>query len=173
MRTRAKAVNFGVIYGQGDSGLAKSIGISRNEAESFIAAYFRRYEGVRRFMNQTLLNARASETVRSMLGRRRILPDIGSGNRARRLAAERIAMNMPIQGTAADLLKLSMLALREPPTPGTRMVLTVHDELVFEVPEAEVDEAKARIKHAMQNVYPLSVPLVVDVADGPNWNAAK
>src|SRR5690606_276626 len=139
MRRRAKAVNFGVIYGQGENGLAKSLGITRAEAASFIAAYFRRHEGVRRFMNQTLDAARAGEAVRTMLGRRRMVPDIRSGNRSARLAAERIAMNMPIQGSAADVLKLAMLALAEPVTPGTRMILTVHDELVFEVPDAEVE----------------------------------
>ncbi len=171
-RTRSKAVNFGVIYGQGDSGLAKSLGISRAEAGNFIAAYFRRYEGVRHFMNQTLEQARAGETVRSLLGRRRLVPEISSGNRAKRLAAERIAMNMPIQGTAADLLKLAMLALRTPPTPGTRMILTVHDELVFEVPEAELAEAKLNIQKTMETVYPLNVPLVVDVGHGRNWKEA-
>src|SRR6478735_2193516 len=171
-RTRAKAVNFGVIYGQGDSGLSKSLGIPRAEASSFIAAYFRRYEGVRRFMNETLECARAGEAVRSLLGRRRLLPTIRSANRAERLAAERIAMNMPIQGTAADLLKLAMLALKEPPTPGARMTLSVHDELVFEVPEAEVPEAEAKIKAAMEHVYELAVPLTVEVGHGPNWNDA-
>ncbi|HEX2674594.1 MAG TPA: DNA polymerase I [Polyangiaceae bacterium] len=171
-RTRAKAVNFGVIYGQGDSGLSKSLGIARAEASSFIAAYFRRYEGVRRFMNETLERARAGEAVRSLLGRRRLLPTIRSANRAERLAAERIAMNMPIQGTAADLLKLAMLALKDPPTPGARMTLSVHDELVFEVPEAEVAEAEAKIKVAMENVYQLAVPLIVEVGHGPNWNDA-
>ena len=171
-RTRAKAVNFGVIYGQGDSGLSKSLGIPRAEASSFIAAYFRRYEGVRRFMNETLERARAGEAVRSLLGRRRLLPTIRSANRAERLAAERIAMNMPIQGTAADLLKLAMLALNEPPSPGARMTLSVHDELVFEVPEAEAAEAEAKIKAAMEQVYELAVPLIVDVGHGPNWNAA-
>jgi DNA polymerase I len=171
-RTRAKAVNFGVIYGQGESGLAKSLGISRDEAGRFIAAYFRRYEGVRHFMDRTLEAARAGEAVRSLLGRRRLLGDIRSGNRARRFAAERIAMNMPIQGSAADLLKLAMLSLARPPTPGARMVLTVHDELVFEVPQGEVDEACHVIREKMENVYPLKVPLVVDVGHGPNWNAA-
>ncbi len=171
-RTRAKAVNFGVIYGQGDSGLSKSLGIPRAEASSFIAAYFRRYEGVRRFMNETLERARAGEAVRSLLGRRRLLPTIRSANRAERLAAERIAMNMPIQGTAADLLKLAMLALKEPPTPGARMTLSVHDELVFEVPEAEVPEAEAKIKAAMEHVFELAVPLTVEVGHGPNWNDA-
>lgn len=171
-RTRAKAVNFGVIYGQGESGLAKSLGISRDEAGRFIAAYFRRYDGVRRFMDHTLEAAREGEAVRSLLGRRRLLPDIRSGNRARRFAAERIAMNMPIQGSAADILKLAMLALSMPPTPGARMVLTVHDELVFEVPEAEVEEACRVIREKMEGVYPLEVPLVVEVKAGPNWNEA-
>ncbi len=171
-RRRAKAVNFGVIYGQGDSGLAKSLGIARAEASSFIAAYFRRYEGVRRFMDETLEHARAGESVRTLLGRRRLLPDIHSGNRARRLAAERVAMNTPIQGTAADLLKMAMLALAEPVVPGARMILTVHDELVFEVPEEQVEAAMARVKDAMEHVYPLDVPLTVEVGHGKNWNDA-
>ncbi len=171
-RTRAKAVNFGVIYGQGESGLSKALGIKRSEAAEFIAAYYRRYEGVRRFMAETLERARTGEAVKSALGRRRLLPAIRSANRSERLAAERIAMNMPIQGTAADILKLAMLALQKPVTPGTRMILTVHDELVFEVPEAEVAEAEQKIRSAMQTVFPLSVPLVVDVGHGPNWNDA-
>ena len=123
-------------------------------------------------LDETLVQAQQSESVRSLLGRRRLVPEIRSANRAKRLAAERIAMNMPIQGTAADLLKLSMLRLASPVTPGTRMVLTVHDELVFEVPNDEVTEAKRRIREIMEQVYELSVPLVVDVGHGPNWNAA-
>ena len=145
LRRRAKAVNFGVIYGQGDSGLAKSLGIGRAEASSFIAAYFRRYRGVRSFMDETLEHARAGGSVRTILGRRRLVPDLHSANRAKRFAAERIVMNTPIQGSAADLLKLAMLALSEPVTPGARMILTVHDELVFEVPKNEVAEACARV----------------------------
>jgi DNA polymerase-1 len=171
-RTRAKAVNFGIIYGQGESGLAKVLGIPRAEAARFIAAYYQRYEGVRRFMNETLDRARDGESVRSLLGRRRLVPAIKSGNRAERLAAERIAMNMPIQGSAADILKLAMLALKTPVTPGARMILSVHDELVFEVPEAEADEAKAKIQSAMQSAYELAVPLTVDVGVGRDWNAA-
>ena len=107
-----------------------------------------------------------------MFGRRRLVPDIRSANRAKRLAAERIAMNAPIQGTAADILKLAMLKLREPPTPGTKMVLTVHDELVFEVPEGEIQEALPRIKSAMENVHPFDVPLVVEAGAGRSWKDA-
>jgi DNA polymerase-1 len=171
-RTRAKAVNFGIIYGQGESGLAKALGIPRAEAASFIAAYYQRYHGVRRFMNETLERARTGEAVRSVLGRRRLVPAIRSANRAERLAAERIAMNMPIQGSAADILKLAMLALGAPVTPGAKMILSVHDELVFEVPDGEVEAAKEAIRSAMQSAYELVVPLTVDAGSGPNWNAA-
>nr|HMR10388.1 DNA polymerase [Polyangiaceae bacterium] len=171
-RRRAKAVNFGVIYGQGESGLAKSLGIARAEAASFIEAYFKRYEGVRTFMDRTLSSARESDSVRTLLGRRRLVPDVRSGNRARRLAAERIAMNAPIQGTAADLLKLAMVALAAPVTPGSHMVLTVHDELVFEVPEAEVAAACQQIREKMEGVWELKVPLSVDIGHGASWNDA-
>jgi DNA polymerase-1 len=171
-RTRAKAVNFGIIYGQGEGGLSKVLKVSRAEAAGFIAAYFQRYQGVRRFMNETLERARGGESVRSLLGRRRLLPQIRSGNRAERLAAERIAMNMPIQGSAADILKLAMLALRKPVTPGARMLLSVHDELVFEVPLEELEEAKRGIKAAMESAYALAVPMTVDVGSGPNWYSA-
>lgn len=172
LRSRAKAVNFGVIYGQGESALAKSLGIPKQEAARFIAAYFRRYDGVRTFMEETLEHAREGNAVHSLLGRRRTVPDIKSGHRGRRLAAERIAMNMPIQGSAADILKLAMLKLAKPITPGARMVLTVHDELVFEVPEAEVQDAIPRIKSAMESAYELTVPLIVEVGHGKNWNSA-
>ncbi len=172
MRAQSKAVNFGVIYGQGESGLSKAVGIPRADAARFIAAYFRRYEGVRRYLDGVLETARKGDGVTTVLGRRRNVPDIKSGNRARRLAAERIAMNMPIQGSAADILKLAMLALRKPVTPGTRMVLTVHDELVFEVPNSEVEEAALRIRAAMEGAYALDVPLTVSVGHGSNWNSA-
>ncbi|MGC4066514.1 MAG: DNA polymerase [Polyangiaceae bacterium] len=169
MRRQAKAVNFGVIYGQGESGLASALGIPRHQAGEFIAAYYRKYVGVRRFMNETLEHARHGKAVRSLLGRRRLFNEIDNANRSVRLAAERMAMNMPIQGTAADLLKLAMLKLDEPITPGARMIMSVHDELVFEVPDAEVDLAKARISEVMQHVMDLSVPLEVDVGSATNW----
>jgi DNA polymerase-1 len=169
MRRQAKAVNFGVIYGQTESGLAQVLGIPRAEASSFIATYFQLHEGVRHFMNDVLDRARQGQAVSTLLGRRRLLPEISSSNRATRLAAERMAMNMPIQGTAADLLKLAMLRLETPPSNGARMVLTVHDELVFEVPEEEQTEAIANLRESMQSVLALSVPLVVDIGAGNNW----
>jgi len=171
-RRRSKAVNFGVIYGQGEQGLAKSLGITRAEAGEFIAAYFRRYQGVREFMQKTLTEARQTATVRTLLGRLRRVPDILTHHQGRRAAAERVAMNTPIQGTAADLLKLAMLKLASPVTPGTRMILTVHDELVFEVPTAEVETALVLIKERMESIYSLAVPLVVDVGHAPAWDEA-
>ncbi|MCA9620044.1 MAG: DNA polymerase I, partial [Myxococcales bacterium] len=133
MRAQSKTVNFGVIYGMGPVALGKRLSITRNEAKGFIDAYFERYDGVRRFMDETLEEAKRTKGVRTLLGRRRLLPDLLSTNHAKRAYAERIAQNTPIQGTAADLLKLAMVRLRDPVVEGARMVMTVHDELVFEV----------------------------------------
>ena len=169
MRRMAKTINFGVIYGMGEVALAKRLDIPRSEAAAFIEAYFKRYGRVRSFMDETLETARSGEAVRTLFGRQRLLPNIRSSNGMLRAAAERIAGNAPIQGTAADLLKLAMIRLGEPVVPGARMILTVHDELVFEVPEASVDQAMAAVKHAMETVYPLDVPLEVDVGSGVNW----
>ncbi len=173
MRRRAKAINFGVIYGMGDSALGKQLGIPRAEAAAFIEAYFQRYEGVKAYLDRTVADAKRGETVRTLLGRRRFLPNLHSANRGLRFEAERIAKNTPIQGSAADLMKVALLALdRDPVSPGARMVLTVHDEVVFEVPEAEVAAAGARAKATMEGVAALRVPLVVDVAHGKNWAEA-
>ncbi len=169
MRGRSKTINFGVIYGMGESALAKRLGIPRPEAARFIDAYFERYRGVRTFLDKTLAEARRTEVVHTLFGRRRTVSDLRNTDRQRRAYAERIAQNTPIQGTAADLLKMAMVRLAEPVVPGARMVLTVHDELAFEVPESLVDQAKARIKHVMETVHPFDVPLVVDVADGLTW----
>jgi len=174
MRRRSKTINFGVIYGMGESALAKRLGIPRGEAAKFIDAYFERYKGVHAFMDQTMVEARRTEVVRTLFGRRRNVSDLRSSDRMRRSYAERIAQNTPIQGTAADLLKMAMVKLAAaPPSPGARMVLTVHDELVFEVPEAEVELAKGAIKVAMETVHPFDVPLVVDVGAGVTWADAK
>ncbi|KYF62035.1 DNA polymerase I [Sorangium cellulosum] len=169
MRRRSKTINFGVIYGMGESALAKRLDISRAEAARFIDAYFARYRGVHEFMERTMAEAKRSESVRTLLGRRRLLPDLRSSDRMRRAQAERIAQNTPIQGTAADLLKLAMVRVPRPVVPGARMVLTVHDELAFEVPADAVDEAKAKVREAMESVFPLDVPLVVDIGHGLTW----
>jgi DNA polymerase-1 len=169
-RRAAKTINFGVIYGMGDSALAKQLGIPREQAARFIAAYFERYAGVARYMEKTVEVARQGEAVRSLLGRRRFLPNLHSANRALRFEAERIGRNMPIQATAADILKLAMVELgSEAAAPSARMVLTVHDELVFEVPEGQAKEAGERIRERMQGAMKLAVPLVVDVGYGGSW----
>lgn len=173
MRRRAKAINFGLIYGMGEARLAREQGITRDEARHFMDAYFERFVGVRNFMNMTVENARTGEAVRTILGRRRFLPNLNSGNRGLRFEAERVAKNTPIQGTAADILKLAMISLGEGDVvPGARMILTVHDELVFEVPDAHVAKAEALIKEAMESAFELDVPLVVDVGHGAHWGDA-
>lgn len=172
-RRAAKTINFGVIYGMGDSALAKQLGVERAQAARFIEAYFERYAGVARFMEKTVEGARQGEAVRSILGRRRFLPNLHSANRALRLEAERIARNMPIQATAADILKLAMVALgvdsSEATSAAAHMVLTVHDELVFEVQEKDASELGERIRHAMEGAMKLAVPLVVDIGTGKTW----
>ena len=170
-RRAAKTINFGVIYGMGESALAKALGIPRAKAAEFIAAYFQRYAGVARFMEQTVAAARQGEAVRTLLGRRRFLPNLHSANRALRFEAERIARNTPIQGTAADILKLAMVKLGGDDA-GARMVLTVHDELVFEVPEADAKEVGARIREQMEGAMKLEVPLLVEVGQGKSWAEA-
>lgn len=170
MRRQAKTINFGVIYGMGEAALARQLDIPRAEAARFIDAYFERYEGVRRFMERTVAAARSGEAVRTLLGRRRFLPNLHSANRGLRFEAERIAKNTPIQGTAADILKLAMVSLgKGDVVPGARMILTVHDELLFEVPEGSVDAAKERIREAMRDAHKLAVPVVVDVGQGKSW----
>lgn len=173
MRRQAKAINFGVIYGMGESALGKQIGIPRAEAARFIEAYFARYEGVKSFLTRTVEDAKRGEAVHTILGRRRFLPNLHSANRGLRFEAERIAKNTPIQGSAADLMKLAMLGLdRDSVSPGARMLLTVHDEIVFEVPLGEVEQACARARTIMEGVAKLRVPLVVDASSGPDWASA-
>jgi DNA polymerase-1 len=173
MRGRAKTINFGVIYGMGEAALAKQTGVTRDEAARFIEAYFTRYAGVRAFMDRTIEAARKGEAVRTLLGRRRFLPNLHSANRGLRMEAERVAKNTPIQGSAADLMKVAMVRLgtREI-APGVRMVLTVHDELVFEVPSERAESVGALVRQEMQGAMKLDVPLVVDVGSGESWAAA-
>ncbi len=175
MRRVAKAVNFGVIYGQSDFGLARALGIPRGQAKTYIEGYFERYAGVRRFMTDTIEQAREQGVVTTLLGRRRPLPELRSKRFNERSYAERIARNTPIQGTAADLLKLAMIRMQhriERDLAGARMVLTVHDELVFEVPEALTEHFASEARAEMQGVFTLAVPLQVDLGSGPTWAEA-
>jgi DNA polymerase I len=171
-RRRAKAVNFGIVYGLSPFGLSQQLGIEQREARKFIDAYFEKYSGVRTFIDRTLAAARTEGKVRTLHGRIRPIPDINSKNLNLRGFAERTAVNTPLQGTAADLIKVAMIRLdsdlRERNL-KSRMTLQVHDELVFEVPEAEVDAMKQLVKDRMEQVYPLKVPLVVEVGVGMNW----
>ncbi|MFO0759026.1 MAG: DNA polymerase I [Byssovorax sp.] len=169
MRRKSKTINFGVIYGMGESALAKRLSITRQEAARFIDAYFARYVGVKSFMEKTMTEARRTDVVHTLFGRRRLLPDLRNPDQMRRAQAERIAQNTPIQGTAADLIKMAMVKLTEPVVPGARMVLTVHDELAFEVPEHLAEKASAKIREAMENVVDFEVPLVVDAGYGKTW----
>ncbi len=176
MRRAAKAVNFGIVYGQTPFGLAQTLCIDRKEAELYIRRYFERYAGVREFIDRTIEEVRRSGVAKTLLGRRRPIPDMQSRNPAARSFAERIAVNTPLQGTAADLIKLAMIRLSqllEQRKLKSRMLLQVHDELVFETPPEEKAELAELVKHEMQAVYHLSVPLVVDVGTGPNWRDAK
>ncbi len=171
-RRRAKAVNFGIVYGLSAFGLSQQIGIDQKEAKRFIDAYFEKYAGVRTFIDRTLEQARAEQKVSTLFGRIRPIPDILSSNPNLRGFAERTAVNTPLQGTAADLIKLAMIRIDEEIRRGklqSRMLLQVHDELVFEVPEAELDAMKRLVVEHMENVFELKVPLKVDVGVGKNW----
>ena len=173
-RRAAKAVNFGIVYGQTPFGLSKQLGIDRKEAELYIRAYFERYAGVRRFIDMTIADVRRSGVVLTMFGRRRPIPDMNSRNVTARNFAERTAVNTPLQGTAADIIKLAMIRISEKLRgKQTRMLLQVHDELVFEAPPGEVDEIRGMVKSEMENVRKLDVPMVVDVGVGDNWRDAK
>lgn len=172
MRRIAKTVNFAVIYGMSDFGLARELGITNREAKSFIDRYFAKFPGVRRYTDETLDYAREKGYVTTLIGRRRYIPEIHSGNRNFRLFAERAAVNMPIQGAAADMMKLAMIAVdRSLEEQGlkTQMILQVHDEMVFEVPPEEVDRVVPLVKNLMETAYPLAVPLLADVKIGKNW----
>jgi DNA polymerase-1 len=171
-RRRAKAVNFGIVYGLSAFGLSQQIGIDTKEAKQFIDAYFEKYSGVREFIDRTLSVARRDQKVTTLLGRVRPIPDIHSKNFNARGFAERTAVNTPLQGTAADLIKIAMIRidaeLRERGL-RSRMLLQVHDELVFEVPEDEVETMRRLVTERMENVYTLKVPLKVEVGVGKNW----
>ncbi|MFO7652264.1 MAG: DNA polymerase I [Candidatus Krumholzibacteriia bacterium] len=175
MRSRAKAINFGVIYGMGARALARQISVNQSVAKEFIETYFATYPGVSRFIAETRDRARAQGHVETLLGRRRLLPEINSANDRVRAFQERIAVNTPIQGTAADLVKVAMIRLDgelQRRHLGALMLLQVHDELVLEVPRAELDEVSALVREIMEGALELAVPLRVDLHTGSNWAEA-
>jgi DNA polymerase-1 len=172
MRSAAKAINFGIIYGMTAFRLARDLDIPPGRAQEFIDEYFRVYEGVRRFIDATLEDCRRNGFVRTLMGRRRAIPDIHSTHHNTRQAAERIAVNTPIQGTSADMIKLAMIRIdRRIRREGlnARMILQVHDELIFDAPEHELDSLRPLVVEEMRNALPLSVPIQVDVSTGPTW----
>jgi DNA polymerase-1 len=175
-RRRAKAINFGIVYGLSAFGLAAQINVSRTEAAKYIESYFARYAGVKKFIDSTVAEVRRTGLTRTLFGRLRPIPDINAGNPAARGFAERTAVNSPLQGTAADLIKLAMIAidrrLREEDF-RAQMLLQVHDELVFEAPPEEVEALSAMVKHELESVRKLAVPLLAEVGSGPNWRDAK
>ena len=174
-RGQAKTVNYAVIYGQSHFALARNLGIERREAQRYIEAFFDRYAGVKAFMDATIQEARRTGATRTLLGRRRDLPDLRSRNRQNQMAAERMARNTPIQGSAADIMKIAMVSIHRAlveKSLKSRMLLTVHDELVFEAPPAEKEALETMVRREMENPIALKVPLVVDSGWGLTWGAA-
>ena len=174
-RRYAKVINFGLIYGMSAFGLAKALAIDNTAAKNYITRYFERFAGVKQYMDDTRAQAKAQGYVETVFGRRLYLPEINSPNGPRRSGAERAAINAPMQGTAADLIKLSMVAVQkalDEQQRGTKMIMQVHDELVFEVPEGEVDWLKTEIPRLMAGVAALKVPLLAEVGVGANWDQA-
>jgi DNA polymerase-1 len=172
MRDKAKAVNFGIIYGISAFGLQQRLNISRDEARSLINNYFEQYPRVRRYIDETIAWAKAEGYVKTRTGRRRYLRDINSRNHSLRSAAERLAMNSPIQGTAADMLKLAMIKVHRALRKGsfqTKMLLTVHDEIVFDMHKDEQTTVMPLIEECMKTALPMSVPIVVEMGIGTNW----
>ncbi len=174
-RRYAKVINFGLIYGMSSFGLAKNLGIETKAAAAYIDKYFQRYPGVKQYMDETKASAKSMGYVETVFGRRLYLPEINSPNGPRRSGAERAAINAPMQGTAADLIKLAMVAVQkelDTHKPGIKMIMQVHDELVFELPEGEVDWVRSHIPRLMAEVAALKVPLLAEVGVGPNWDKA-
>jgi len=172
MRRHAKVINFGIAYGMSSYGLSRDLKISRNEADQYIAKYFERFSGVKQYMEDVKKQAREKGYVETMFNRRRYIPDIKSRNYHKRKFAERAAINTPIQGTAADIMKLAMIDLyRAVVNSGLniKLLLQVHDEIVLEVKKEEISKTAALVKDKMENTIKLSVPLIVDMQTGSNW----
>ena len=176
MRRQAKAVNFGIVYGISAFSLSQDIGVSVAEAKAYMEAYFATFPGVRKYVDDIVERARADGYVETLFHRRRDLPELKSSNFNLRSFGERVALNMPIQGTAADIMKLAMAAVRErlrAELPEAKLVLQVHDELIVECPEPQAERAAALLKEEMERVVALSVPLTADAHWGKNWLEAK
>ena len=174
-RRYAKVINFGLIYGMSAFGLASQLNIERSAAQTYIDLYFARYPGVKQYMDNTRLQAKEQGYVETVFGRRLWLPEINGANGMRRQGAERAAINAPMQGTAADLIKLAMIAVQgwlEREKLQTRLIMQVHDELVLEVPEQELPHVKEKLRELMCNVAELKVPLEVGLGEGGNWDDA-
>ena len=176
MRRSAKAVNFGIVYGISAFSLSQDIGVSVAEAKAYMDNYFARYQGVKRYMEAVVQSAREKGYVETLYHRRRSMPELKSSNFNLRSFGERVALNMPIQGTAADIIKLAMVRVdcrlrRE--LPGARLVLQIHDELIVECPEEAGEQAKAILQEEMMRVAKLNVPLIADAHIGKNWLDAK
>jgi DNA polymerase-1 len=173
LRRRAKIINYALLYGKTAFTLSKDIGVAPKAAQTFIDAYFEGFPAVRAYLEGTLDKARETGVVTTMFDRRRRVPDIASRNGQLRSAAERVAVNMPIQGSAADILKRAMIDVHAALPADARMILTVHDELLFEAPEPDAREIAELVRTKMESAVELSVPLTVDVGIGQNWKEAK
>ena len=176
MRSASKAVNFGIVYGISDFALAKNISVSRAEARAFIDRYFERYPGIKAYMDSAVAEGKEKGYVTTLMQRRRYLPELASANYNLRSFGERCAMNSPIQGTAADIIKLAMIAVAralDGQKLRARLILQVHDELIIEAPEDEVEAVKALLKDCMEGVVQLTVPLRTDISVGGDWRACK
>lgn len=172
MRRHAKAVNFGIVYGVGEFSLAKSLGITRKAAKQYIESYLAKYAGVREYMTAIVEKAKADGFVATLSGRRRALPELKSSKHVLRAFGERVALNAPIQGTAADIIKIAMLnvhARLKQDVPEAKIILQIHDELIVETPEAEAEKVKALLSETMSKAFPLDVPLVAEASSGANW----
>lgn len=176
MRRRAKAINFGIIYGMGAYGLSTELGIQVKEAQDYINRYFARYKEVKGFIDATIAEAAQRGYTKTLFGRRRFIPELKSPVESTMRLGQRLAINTPIQGSAADMIKAAMIGIQARLKGGglrTRMLLQIHDELIFEAPEGELDEAKALVRSEMENVLPLKVPVVVNIEAGPDWKSVE
>jgi DNA polymerase-1 len=175
MRRTAKVINFGIIYGISGFGLSKELGVGPREAQAYIDAYFERHKGIKDYIERTLAEAREKGYVRTLFGRIRYIPELANSDANVRQFGERTAMNTPIQGTAADIIKMAMVSIyrrMKERQLRSRLIMQIHDELVFEIPEAEMEEMEAMIRHEMEHVWPLRVPLKVTISKGRNWAEA-